>query len=49
MYNKIRIVKYLSDNFSVHNGLGKGNAFPPLLFKFHVECAIKKFMETKWG
>jgi hypothetical protein len=26
-YSKVRIVKYLSENFPVHNGLKQGDAF----------------------
>jgi hypothetical protein len=40
-YNKVRIGKYLSDNFSVQNGLKQGDALSPLLFNFASEYAIR--------
>jgi hypothetical protein len=33
-YIKVRIGKYLSDNFPIQNGLKKGDALSPLLFNF---------------
>jgi hypothetical protein len=32
MYSKVRISKYLSDNFPIKNGLKQGDALSPLLF-----------------
>jgi hypothetical protein len=33
-YSKVRIVKHLSDNFSIQNGLKQGDALTPLLLNF---------------
>jgi hypothetical protein len=44
-YSKVRIGKYLSDNFPIQNGLKKGVALSPLLFNFPLEYAIRKVKE----
>jgi hypothetical protein len=31
-YNKVRVGKYLSDNFPIQNGPKQGDALPPMLF-----------------
>jgi hypothetical protein len=36
-YSKVRIVKHLSDNFSIQNGLKQADALSPLLFNFGLE------------
>jgi hypothetical protein len=41
-YNRDRICKYKSRNFSIRNGLKQGYALSPLLFNFNVKYAIKK-------
>jgi hypothetical protein len=41
-YSKVRMGKYLSDNFSIQNGLKEGGALSPLLFNFALEYAIRK-------
>jgi hypothetical protein len=33
-YSKVRIGKYLSDNFPIQNGLKQEVALPPLFFNF---------------
>jgi hypothetical protein len=39
-YSKVRKGKHLSDNFSIQNGLQRGDALSPLLFSFALEYAI---------
>jgi hypothetical protein len=46
-YSKVRIGKYLSDNFPIQNGLKNGDALSPLLFNFALEYAIKKVQEIQ--
>jgi hypothetical protein len=43
-YSKVRIDKYLSDNFPIQNGLKQGDSLSPLLFKFALEYAIRKVL-----
>jgi hypothetical protein len=40
-YSEVRIGKYLSDKFSVQNGLKQGDALLPFLFNFALEYAIR--------
>jgi hypothetical protein len=47
-YIKVCIDKYLSDNFSIQNGLKQGDALMPLLFNFALEYAVSKVQETRW-
>jgi hypothetical protein len=46
MYSKVRIGKYLSDNFPVQNDL-KQDALSPLLFNFALQYAIRKVQQTR--
>jgi hypothetical protein len=41
--------KYLFDNFPIQNGIKQGYPLSPLLFKFDVECAIRKVWENQVG
>jgi hypothetical protein len=41
-YNKVRIGKNLSHNFSIQNCLKQGGALLPLFFKFALDYATKK-------
>jgi hypothetical protein len=41
-YNKFHVGKYLFDSFPSQIGPKQGNALPPLLFNFALECAIRK-------
>jgi hypothetical protein len=40
MYSKVRIGKYLSDNFPIQDCLKQGDTLTPLLFVFALEHAI---------
>jgi hypothetical protein len=46
-YGKVRIGKYLSENFPIQNGLKQRNALSPLLFNFPLECVIRKAQENQ--
>jgi hypothetical protein len=47
--SKIGIGKYLSDKFTIQNGLKQVGALMPLLFNFAVEYAIWKVLENQVG
>jgi hypothetical protein len=43
-YGKVRIGKYLSDNFSIQNGLKQGDDLSPLLFNFALEQCCPTYL-----
>ena len=48
-YSRVRVGKNLSDRFSVRNGLKRGDALALLLFKFALDCGIRKVQVKQDG
>ena len=48
-YSRVRVGKHLPDKFTIKNGLKEGDALPPLLFNFPLECAIRRVQANLEG
>jgi hypothetical protein len=48
-YSKVRIGKFLSDEFPILNGLKQSSVQSPLLLSFYLEYAVKEAQENQFG
>jgi hypothetical protein len=48
-YSRVQVGKHLSDTFPIKNGLKQGDALPPFLFNFALECAIGRVWANQEG
>jgi hypothetical protein len=48
-YGKVRVGKFLSDDFRIQNGLKQGDALSPLLFNFALQYAIRTVHGSQVG
>jgi hypothetical protein len=49
MKRKVRMGKYLADNFPIQNGLKQGVVISPLLLNFPLEYALRNFQKNQVG
>jgi hypothetical protein len=48
-YSRVRIVKYLSDNFPIQNGLKQGDVLPQLITNVALDYVIRNVQKLQMG